>query len=91
MDGERLCLGADVLDTAANRMTRFVAPVTLLATGGAGQAYPITTNPSVATGDGCVQGFHHCSGFKSNISEPLSCTFLALEVLWGCVDVGVAP
>ena len=54
VNGERLCLGADVLDTAANAMTRFVAPVTLLATGGAGQAYPITTNPAVATGDGCA-------------------------------------
>ncbi len=32
-----MCLGADVLDRARGVMTRFVAPVTLLATGGAGQ------------------------------------------------------
>lgn len=31
------CLGADVLDQRSGTMSRFVAPVTLLATGGAGQ------------------------------------------------------
>ena len=35
--GVKHCLGVDALDTAANAMARFVAPVTLLATGGAGQ------------------------------------------------------
>ena len=38
--GVKHCLGVDALDTAANAMTRFVAPVTLLATGGAGQVLP---------------------------------------------------
>ena len=37
-DGHRMCVGADVLDQHAGRMTRFVAPSTFLATGGAGQA-----------------------------------------------------
>lgn len=37
VNGVRHCLGADVLDKKSNQMTRFVAPVTLLATGGAGQ------------------------------------------------------
>ena len=36
--GLRTCLGVDVLDQRNNAMTRFVAPVTMLATGGAGQA-----------------------------------------------------
>ncbi len=35
--GERYCLGLDALDQAQNVMHRFVAPVTMLATGGAGQ------------------------------------------------------
>ncbi len=35
--GVQQCLGADVLDQVACSMARFVAPVTMLATGGAGQ------------------------------------------------------
>lgn len=31
------CLGMDVLDQGAGTMARFVAPVTMLATGGCGQ------------------------------------------------------
>ena len=50
--GERVCLGADALDVARGRRVRFLSPITMLATGGAGQLYPVTTNPSVATGDG---------------------------------------
>lgn len=57
VNGARHCLGADVLDQATNTMMRFVAPVTLLATGGAGQVYPNTTNPSVSTGDGMAMAF----------------------------------
>ena len=57
VNGARHCLGADVFDQANNTMMRFVAPVTLLATGGAGQVYPNTTNPSVSTGDGMAMAF----------------------------------
>lgn len=45
-------LGADTLRLSDSHVVRFVAPATMLATGGAGQVYPVTTNPSVATGDG---------------------------------------
>ena len=38
MGGIKHCLGVDALDTRSHTMARFVAPVTLLATGGAGQA-----------------------------------------------------
>ena len=39
VQGTAACLGVDALDERAMRMTRFVAPVTMLATGGAGQVY----------------------------------------------------
>jgi L-aspartate oxidase len=57
VNGVRHCLGADVLDQQAQAMIRFVAPVTMLATGGAGQVYPNTTNPHVTTGDGMAMAF----------------------------------
>ncbi len=37
VEGVKHCLGVDILDQRRKAMTRFVAPVTLLATGGAGQ------------------------------------------------------
>ncbi len=37
VNGQKVCMGADVLDQQAMRMIRFMAPVTMLATGGAGQ------------------------------------------------------
>ncbi|KAL4441044.1 hypothetical protein ABPG77_010475 [Micractinium sp. CCAP 211/92] len=57
VQGVRYCVGADVLDQQEMRMTRFVAPVTMLATGGAGQVYPNTTNPGVTTGDGIAMAY----------------------------------
>lgn len=46
------CFGAYVLDEDREEVITFLAKATLLATGGAGQVYRHTTNPSVATGDG---------------------------------------
>mmetsp|Transcript_47883 Transcript_47883/g.120838 ORF Transcript_47883/g.120838 Transcript_47883/m.120838 type:complete len:712 (-) Transcript_47883:202-2337(-) len=48
----KICAGVDVLDQKQMELLRFCAPVTLLASGGGGQVYPNSTNPSVATGDG---------------------------------------
>lgn len=56
-DGTPHCFGVDVLDVAANRMLRVVASSTMLASGGAGQLYPSTTNPGVATGDGIAMAW----------------------------------
>jgi L-aspartate oxidase len=49
--GDR-CVGALVWDPAGCGLRVFWAEAIVLATGGAGQLYRITTNPSVATGDG---------------------------------------
>jgi L-aspartate oxidase len=50
-DGGR-CVGALVLDTVGGRCEVFWADAVVLATGGAGQTYRVTTNPHIATGDG---------------------------------------
>ncbi len=46
------CYGAYVLNQQDNSIKIFTSRITLLATGGSGQVYQTTTNPSVATGDG---------------------------------------
>ena len=50
-DGDR-CVGALVLDTVTHAREVFWAGAVVLATGGAGQVYRVTTNPLIATGDG---------------------------------------
>lgn len=51
------CYGAYVLDEQADEVRTFLAKVTLLASGGSGQVYRHTTNPSVATGDGVAMAY----------------------------------
>jgi L-aspartate oxidase len=46
------CYGAYVLDLKSSIIHKFLARVTLIATGGIGNLYHITTNPLIATGDG---------------------------------------
>ncbi len=46
------CIGAYILDQAADRVIAFTARKTLLATGGLGQLFLRTTNPAGARGDG---------------------------------------
>jgi L-aspartate oxidase len=46
------CYGVYVLNMASNKIEKILARITLLATGGNGQVYRTTTNPSIATGDG---------------------------------------
>ncbi len=51
------CVGALTLNIEDRSLTLNVAMVTVLATGGAGQVYGRTTNPSVATGDGIAMAY----------------------------------
>ena len=46
------CYGVYVLNAKNNRIEKILSRVTMLATGGNGQVYRTTTNPSIATGDG---------------------------------------
>lgn len=46
------CYGVHVLNRKTHKVETILAKVTLMATGGAGNVYSTTTNPSIATGDG---------------------------------------
>jgi len=46
------CYGVYVLNLHNHQIEKILAKITLLATGGCGQAYRTTTNPKIATGDG---------------------------------------
>ncbi len=49
--------GAYVLNAETNAIDLFTADYTILATGGAGRVYPVTTNPPVSTGDGVALAY----------------------------------
>lgn len=46
------CYGVYVLNRETNQVESILSKITVLATGGNGQVYRTTTNPSIATGDG---------------------------------------
>ncbi len=46
------CYGVYALDLSSSKIEKIIASVTMLASGGNGQVYRTTTNPSIATGDG---------------------------------------
>lgn len=56
-DGPDQCLGAYVYDVQRQAVLTFRARFVILATGGSGKVYLITTNPDIATGDGLAMAF----------------------------------
>ena len=60
------CFGVYVLNLRSNQIEKIKAKITLLATGGNGQAYRTTTNPAIATGDG-VAMFYRAKGKVENM------------------------
>jgi len=54
---KRNCWGAYVLDANSGNVLKVTAKVTVLATGGLGQVYLHSTNPSIATGDGVAMAY----------------------------------
>lgn len=57
VDGTRGCFGVYALNIASDSVEAFVAPITVLATGGAGRVYRYTSNPEVATSDGVAMAY----------------------------------
>jgi L-aspartate oxidase len=51
------CWGAYCLDSRTGKVKRILSKATILASGGCGQVYLHTTNPTVATGDGIAMGY----------------------------------
>ena len=60
------CYGAYVMDKDNKDIETWLARITVLATGGTGQIYRNTTNPTIATGDGIAM-FYRAKGRISNM------------------------
>jgi L-aspartate oxidase len=59
------CFGAYALCKETKQVKTFIAKITMLAMGGAGQVYEYTTNPVVATGDGVGMAYRAKADIKN--------------------------
>ncbi len=60
------CYGAYVLNMSSGKTETFLSKITIVATGGIGNLYNITTNPLVATGDGLAM-VYRAKGIINNM------------------------
>ena len=60
------CYGAYIMDLKTHRIIKFLSKVTLVGTGGTGQLYATSTNPTIATGDG-VAMVYRAKGIIENM------------------------
>lgn len=60
------CYGAYVLDPATGTIDSILAKTTMISTGGAGNVYQTTTNPTFATGDGIAM-LYRAKGVVDNL------------------------
>lgn len=95
--GKKHCFGAYIFDEKRNRIRTILAGLTVICTGGIGQAYLHTTNPSIATGDGiamayrsgCTIGnmefvqFHPTSLYENRTTGDRPQAFLITEAMRG--------
>jgi L-aspartate oxidase len=51
------CFGAYIMDLKTHEVKTYLSKTTVLASGGVGQVYKLTTNPKVATGDGIAMAY----------------------------------
>ncbi len=90
---ETECYGVYALDMRNGKIVKLLSRITMLATGGAGQVYRSTTNPTIATGDGIAMvyrakgrvenmefiQFHPTALFEAGVSP----SFLITEAVRG--------
>lgn len=60
------CYGAYVLNKETNEILTILSKITVIATGGIGQTYAVTTNPAIATGDGIAM-FYRAKGLVKDM------------------------
>jgi L-aspartate oxidase len=60
------CYGAYVLNKKTNEVLTILSKITVIATGGIGQTYAVTTNPPIATGDGIAM-FYRAKGLVKDM------------------------